>query len=429
MSLPSSPALPAAEASPAAGAPHLPPRRHSARPRTVRLVCLCLLLIPALASFRPYTVDERVRAAARPYAFNLVSWEAAQLRERLPALLLQLRELAPPDVPMVSTDGASTVREFFAAVERWREARAAGASAAEVTALRTSWEAQRGAAGTVMERAVGALASQQGLTTASPLGTLLLPPASFDVTEPPRVLVVSPRERVEVAQSVLLRPDVTTPDAEALEREVDSLGMSGLVVAIGGIATYPAIVPLRASSLDTLSAVAHEWLHGYLFFRPLGRAYFASYDARMLNETVADLGGRELGRLLAEAFGLPARSSEAPSRSGDDAAFDFRREMRATRLQLDALLAAGQVGEAEQYLHQRRQDFAAAGYPIRKLNQAYFAFHGSYGDNAASVSSLDRQVRTLRADSPDLGTFLRRVADMSSSAEVAAAAGEPAAGA
>jgi hypothetical protein len=275
---------------------------------------------------------------------------------------------------------------------------------------------------------MGALASQQGLATKSPLGTLLLPPPSVEMTEPPRVLVVSPRDRVEVAQSILLRPDLTLADAEALEQEVDSLDMSSLVVTIGGVATYPAIVPLQSKPLETLTTVAHEWLHGYLFFRPLGRAYFASYDARMLNETVADLGGRELGRQLAEAFGLPAQLPEPAPQPGGRAAFDFRQEMRATRLQLDALLAAGQVAQAEQYLARRRQDFVAAGFPIRKLNQAYFAFHGSYGDSPASVSPLDRQVRALRAASPDLGTFLRRVAEMTSPAEVAAATGEVTAG-
>ena len=404
----------------------VPPRR-AGRPRLVRLTCLCLLLVPALASFRPYTVEDRVREAARPYEFQLVGWEAAQLRERLPGSSSGCATTAPPGA-ITSDADASTVREFFAAIERWRLARAAGASAEEIGALHAAWEAQRDAAGAAIERAVGALASDQGLTAASPFGTLLLPPPGFEVTDPPRVLVVSPRDRVEVAQSVLLRPDVNLAAAEALEQEADSLGMSSLVITIGGIATYPAIVPLQSSPLETLSAVAHEWLHGYLFFRPLGRAYFGSYDARMLNETVADLGGRELGRRLAEVFDLPSHSPEPAATPSNDGAFNFRREMRATRQQLDALLAAGQVAEAEQYLERRRQEFVAAGYPLRKLNQAYFAFNGSYGDSPASASPLDGQVRALRAESTDLGSFLRRVAEMTSSSEVAAAAGAATAG-
>src|SRR5207245_2114809 len=124
---------------------------------------------------------------------------------------------------------------------------------------------------------------------------------SFLITDPPRVLVVSPRDRVEVAQSVLLRPGLSRADAEVLEQQVDTDGEVSLVISIGGIATYPAIVPPYSSPLEMLSAVAHEWLHGYLFFMPLGRAYFGSYDSRTLNETVANLAGRELGAALAEA--------------------------------------------------------------------------------------------------------------------------------
>jgi len=390
-------------------------------PRFARAVCLGLLLLPALVRYPTLTIEDRIRAEARPYQFDLVTWEAAQLQTRLPGVLQQLRVPPPPDTPIASAEDAATIREFFDAVARWRAARAANASADAAAALRAAWEAQRAATGAAIERAIGALASQQGLTADTPLGALLLPPPSFAVSEPPRVLVVSPRDHVEVAQSILLQPDVPLVAAEALEREVDGLGMSGLVVPIGGIATYPAIVPLQSSAVETLSAVAHEWLHGYLFFRPLGRAYFTSYDARTLNETVADLAGRELGRRLAEAFGLPVRPAEPTSPADQRDSFDFRAEMRATRLRLDALLAAGQVADAEQYLEERRQEFVAAGYPIRKLNQAYFAFHGSYGDSPAAVSPLDAQVRALRAESPDLGTFLRRVADMSSPAEVAAA--------
>jgi len=399
-------------------------RRRSKPARVVRALCLCALLVPALVSFRPYAVEDRIRAAARPYDFDLIAWEAGQLHDDLPSLIGRLREPPPADAPVTSTDDAATVDQFFAAVARWRTARATGGSAESVAAARAAWESQRDAAGAAIERALSALASQEGLTADTPLGTWLLPPVSFQLTEPPRVLVVSPRDRIEVAQSVLLRPDVSLSAAEELEQHVDSLGMSGLVVTIGGIATYPAIVPLQASPLETLTAVSHEWLHGYLFFRPLGRAYFTSYDARMVNETVAELGGRELGKLLAEAFGLPADTPAPTADTGDTGGFDFRRQMRDTRQQLDALLASGQIAEAEEYLARRQQDFVAAGYPIRKLNQAYFAFHGSYGDSPASVSPLDGQIQTLRDASPDLGAFLRRVAQMTSSAEVAAAAEE-----
>src|SRR5262249_27978564 len=144
----------------------------------------------------------------------------------------------------------------------------------------------------------------------------------------------------------------------------------------------------------------------------------------------AELGGRELGRVLATTYGYSTRRAGAAAPPADAAPptptsqFDFRREMRATRVQLDALLAAGAVDEAERYLEARRQGFVAAGYPIRKLNQAYFAFYGSYGDSAAAVSPLDEWVRQLRARQESFGAFLRQVAAMTAPADVAHALGE-----
>ena len=55
------------------------------------------------------------------------------------------------------------------------------------------------------------------------------------------------------------------------------------------------------------------------------------------------------------------------------AGFDFRTEMRLTRVRADELLAAGQIAEAEAYMEQRRLYFWENGYRLRKLNQAYFA--------------------------------------------------------
>jgi hypothetical protein len=39
---------------------------------------------------------------------------------------------------------------------------------------------------------------------------------------------------------------------------------------------------------------------------------------------------------------------------------------------------AGKVELAEEFMEERRQFFWKKGYHIRKLNQAYFAFHGAY---------------------------------------------------
>jgi hypothetical protein len=99
--------------------------------------------------------------------------------------------------------------------------------------------------------------------------------------------------------------------------------------------------------------------------------------------------------------------------SQEPPAFDFRAEMHETRLTADALLEEGKINEAEAYMEQRRHLFVEIGYKIRKLNQAYFAFHGAYADQpggAAGVDPVGEAVRSLRAQSSGLDAFLKRIA-------------------
>jgi hypothetical protein len=91
--------------------------------------------------------------------------------------------------------------------------------------------------------------------------------------------------------------------------------------------------------------------------------------------------------------------------------------MRTTRLEVDVLLAAGEIEQAEQYMEARRLFFWDNGYRIRKLNQAYFAFHGAYADapgGAAGDDPVGEAVRALwqRVGSP--ADFLRLMARMNS---------------
>jgi hypothetical protein len=118
-------------------------------------------------------------------------------------------------------------------------------------------------------------------------------------------------------------------------------------------------------------------------------------------------------------LGAAPRGRAAPARVAEASTFDFRTEMRQTRLRADELLAAGEIGAAETYMEQRRKLFVENGYMIRKLNQAYFAFYGSYnadpdGSPAAGADPVGPAVQALRARSASLGDFLRQVATISS---------------
>ena len=91
--------------------------------------------------------------------------------------------------------------------------------------------------------------------------------------------------------------------------------------------------------------------------------------------------------------------------------------MHETRVTVDKLLADGKIEEAESYMEKRRQVFWDNGYLIRKLNQAYFAFHGAYADvpgGAAGEDPVGPAVRALRAQSASLADFVNTIAWMTS---------------
>jgi hypothetical protein len=91
--------------------------------------------------------------------------------------------------------------------------------------------------------------------------------------------------------------------------------------------------------------------------------------------------------------------------------------MRATRLTVDRLLAEKKIEAAERYMEERRVFFWENGYLIRKLNQAYFAFHGAYADQpggAAGEDPVGAAVRALRDQSATLAAFVNTISWMSS---------------
>jgi hypothetical protein len=149
-----------------------------------------------------------------------------------------------------------------------------------------------------------------------------------------------------------------------------------------------------------------------------------------MNETTANIAGDEVGLLVLQMY-YPelAASTTGPTliqfnRPGlssnlfdDPPPFDFRAEMRETRVTADELLAEGKIEEAETYMETRRQIFWENGYLLRKLNQAYFAFHGAYADvpgGAAGEDPVGPAVRALREQSSSLKDFMNTIAKMTS---------------
>ncbi len=262
-----------------------------------------------------------------------------------------------------------------------------------------------------LESAISSVIREEGLDY---WAGLIWPPVDLRFSEPPKVLVTSPRDRIFRMHSELLRPNLSFELREEIEDDVlNSLDLSALVTNIGGLATYPAAINNDRSLRWTLEIGAHEWLHHYLAFKPLGWNILDNKDMEVLNETMANIAGDEMGQRALQVLGLTSPTEPNGSALTDQGGFDFDREMRVTRLRVDELLAAGKIAEAEDYMEERRKLFVENGYHIRKLNQAYFAFNGTYADNPASVSPIADQLRQLRSLVPDLGTFIKTVSKVS----------------
>ena len=105
-----------------------------------------------------------------------------------------------------------------------------------------------------------------------------------------------------------------------------------------------------------------------------------------LNETLANLAGKEIGRTVYNQLtGEDIETLEPPyipDHDDDDTEgeFDFREFMHDTRHRADELLEEGKIEEAETYMEDQRRFLVENGHNIRKLNQAFFAFHGLYAD-------------------------------------------------
>ena len=76
-------------------------------------------------------------------------------------------------------------------------------------------------------------------------------------------------------------------------------------------------------------------------------------------------------------------------------------------------------------MHQRRDELQTHGYYIRKLNQAYFALYGSYGEGfaASPANPIPTLLHQLRDASPTLGDFVFRVRGITTVAQLRQVAG------
>ena len=394
---------------------------------TLGLWALAAMLLIAAGVGRGDSI-ERLHRTSAPYEQDIVRWEITHFPDKW--LHMAVGVFGRPD----ADERLERTQEFFRVGgelgARRREiarALAEGAPDAEVAALegeRTRLGRRRAELSPLVEETLESAISQSAddLGVIARFGPVRWPPVDFAFQEGGHVLVRSPRDAIVRLDDRLLTSDISLPEQDALEREVESLddNVSAIVARIGGVATYPAQVTPDTSLRGALSVASHEWMHHWLIFRPLGRAWFAGGELTSVNETVANIAAEELsdralelltGEAVTREPWQPPRVGE-PRPTPEPGVFDFRHEMRQTRTHLEELLEAGKVEEAEAYMEERRLRFVDEGYNIRKLNTAWFAFHGTYADSGAVSyeNPIEAQLRTIRADSAGLAGFLDRVA-------------------
>jgi hypothetical protein len=311
--------------------------------------------------------------------------------------------------------GEEAIRNYFRLTTQIRGAQdAETVDAALIDALVAERAQYENTVERYVERLIDEAIGEAGLRRDLPLFSgvsITWPPVDIELASPPRVLVRSPRQEIRRAGDTLLRPDVTFAEIERIEAKTDNDTTVSLVVPIGGLAAYPAILNADRSYDAFLETAAHEWIHHYLYFFPLGREWGKGGAAYALNETTANIAGREIARLVRERHPIqlpPEEDGRVPPRPANVAAsqVNFGQEMRKLRLEVDALLAEGRVEDAERTMEERRQWFAENGIYIRRLNQAYFAFYGTYADSPASSDPIGPKVERVWELTQDVADFL-----------------------
>jgi hypothetical protein len=394
-----------------------------------------LVLLLTSDSFAPRTTVDKVRLITAPYEFDFISWTADAVWAKLVQFTLgDERYLSPAEWHQVVLDfdglmdgiaaDEGEVNRIFAdpaVADPLRESQSVRADLAEKRARQAR---EQSLVESILQEQVSAELRAAGFA----VGGELVPPLLFRFTPLPLGLIVSPRSVIRQDANIQLIPGLTLEQQVALERETEArLDVSALVVPFGGLGTFPTMIMETSYTSWVLEAITHEWSHHYLYLHPLGWGYDTDPQLRTVNETAASLFGKAIGALVVRhnypewAAPLPAESAAA---GGVSAAprpqFDYQHEMYVTRVEADRLLAAGKIAEAEAYMEQRRQFINAHGYAIRRLNQAFFAFYGSYADTPGERGEdpVGPAVVNLFDLCPSPAAFLRAVARVASFAQL-----------
>lgn len=410
--------------------------------KTIIMLLVGLLLL-AQSSVAPGDEIEQIRAFTRMIEFDYVNWtlDALAVKEIQASVkapqymtIANQRKVVFEYLKLVDQEDRlnAQIEKIYANPSVKDPAQTAGPQNQQLRSVRGMEQSLKPIAESVLQYQVSTTIAALGLTLAGQP----VPPVLYHVTPLPNALIISPRNVIRQDADISLEPGMTPEQMTQVESSVEKgSNVSALVVPIGGVGIYPTMVMSTTDLNWLLETVSHEWTHNFLTLRPLGLSYEASPQLRTINETTANLSGKEISRTVLERYypdlvpppspeeATPAPNQPTPTPTPENPnIFNFNREMHKTRVQVDSLLAAGKTKEAEDYMEARRRFFWDHGYQIRRLNQAYFAFYGAYNDvpggGAAGQDPVGPAVQELRKKSASLAQFLNRISWITSFAQL-----------
>ncbi|MEE8471154.1 MAG: hypothetical protein V3S51_07475, partial [Dehalococcoidia bacterium] len=210
---------------------------------TVLLVLLTVIPLVAGCAVAGDDFDRKLKPIIQPHGFDLLDWELRTLANELKLIFV-------PDKQVVG-DEVKLVREYFSLAGQMQtlkfhidQARSEGSAdlnllQSQLAILQVRRDALENTVEGILERQIRAVLIEERIL--NPLDSYLqlgivFPPVNFEFEQPPHLLVISPRDRIEFSKRVLLSQNLSPDARERIESETDELGVSSLVVDLGGFA-------------------------------------------------------------------------------------------------------------------------------------------------------------------------------------------------
>lgn len=403
------------------------------RAMSVLLACVICAVLLGASNVVSVGQNDQIRRFSRAYEFDYLEWELDAFFQKAVQAATKAEKLLNSDQQMrVVNSYLLTVREQNQLETDLRNASASpnASDKLKVPELTQALDRKTGEFEVLSRLAESVIQNQTELSLASlgfGLGGQVLPPVLYQVSEMPMNLIVSPRTEISTIFEINLEPGLSVLEREKIESGIfRDFSLAALVEPIGGLGAYPTMVMQSSDIAWLLETVSHEWTHNWLTFHSLGLRYFTSNQLRTINETTASISGKEISQQTLKTWYpqyLPVDEKNKPATTKkpfvpEKESFSFRKEMHTTRVRVDAFLAEGKVEESEAYMESRRVFLWENGYHLRKINQAYFAFYGSYNDTpgggAAGDDPVGPVVQQYRKQFEDFHRFMLKIASVKS---------------